>query len=80
MLHRTTRAGADDSATGETVTFNPEEATRIVIDPYPLGVESLRLSTPARRVPARKYADEGEYQVAFNAAPVETLTWTIHPA
>jgi hypothetical protein len=66
--------------TGETVTFIPKEATRIVIDPYPLGVDSLRLSTPARRVSARKYVDEGEYQVAFNAAPVETLTWTIHPA
>ena len=45
-----------------------------------LGVDSLRLTTRARRVPTRKYVDEGDFQAAFAAASVETLAWTIHPA
>jgi Protein of unknown function (DUF3891) len=65
--------------TGESVTLIPRSADEIALDPYPLGVDSLQLTTPARRVPARKYIDEPDFQAAFTAAPVETLAWTIHP-
>ncbi len=63
--------------TGEAITLIPKSASHIAIDPYPLGVDSLRLETPARRVAARKYESDAEFQEAFNAAPLERLTWTI---
>ena len=53
--------------------FSAERA----IEPYPLSVDSLLLATPARRIAARRYANDAELQTALRAAPTERLTWTI---
>jgi hypothetical protein len=63
--------------TGETITLIPHGPQQIAIDPYPLADDSLRLQTRTRRIAARKYTDEADYRAAFNAAPVEFLSWTI---
>jgi Protein of unknown function (DUF3891) len=63
--------------TGEAITLIPKDPPKVAIDPYPLAVEELHLETPVRRIRARKYADEADYRQAFNAAPVEKLSWLV---
>jgi len=65
---------------GETVTLSPKNPAQIAIEPYPLRVDSLLLETPARRLVARRYANDAELQTALLAAPTERLSWTISPA
>jgi hypothetical protein len=62
---------------GETVQLVPKNPVQIVIEPYPLCVDSLRLETPARRLAGRRYASDAELQAALRAAPIEVLGWTI---
>jgi hypothetical protein len=64
---------------GETVQLTPKDPTHIVVEPYPLCVDSLRLQTPARRLAGRRYASDAELQAALRAAPTEVLAWTIGP-
>lgn len=62
---------------GEAVKLIPRDPAQIVIEPYPLCVDSLRLETPVRRLAARRYANDAELQAALRAAPIEVLAWTI---
>jgi len=64
---------------GDAIQFEPIDSHRIVADPYPLSCDSLHLQTPARRVPARRYASDDEFQRTLRAAAVEQLGWTIAP-
>jgi hypothetical protein len=65
---------------GESITLIPKEAWHIAIDPYPLSVTAPRLQTFARRVAARRYENDDDFQAAFNATPFELLTWKIQRA
>jgi hypothetical protein len=65
---------------GEAVRFIPRHPARIVVESYPLRVDSLLLETPARRIAARRYANDADLQTALRIAPTERLTWTIGPA
>lgn len=65
---------------GETIRLLPRAAGMIGIDPYPLGVDSLVLMTPVRRLAARRYGSDAELQAALQTAPLETLAWTVGPA
>jgi hypothetical protein len=65
---------------GEAVNLIPRNPSHITIEPYPLSVDSLRLETPARRLTARPFPTDKEFQSALSAAPIETLAWTIRPA
>ncbi|MGE3316301.1 MAG: DUF3891 family protein [Planctomycetaceae bacterium] len=49
----------------------------IVGAPGPLSVDSLLLSTPARRIPARRYMSDDEYRRTLASAPVEQLQWEL---
>lgn len=62
---------------GLDVQFVPVAAERVVVTPFILSDHPLQLSVPARRVEARKYTDDTDFQSAFAAAPVEQLTWTL---
>jgi hypothetical protein len=64
---------------GEGVKFIPKNPSHIAIEPYPLRVNSLRLDVPARRLAARRYANDADLQTALHAASTERLTWTIGP-
>jgi hypothetical protein len=64
---------------GEAIRLIPQAAGFIAIDPYPLGVDSLLLKTPVRRLAARRYGSDAELQAALQTAPLETLAWTIRP-
>jgi hypothetical protein len=65
---------------GETVRLIPNNPAQIAVEPYPLCVDSLLLETPARRIAARRYANDAELQTALRAAPTERLSWMIGPA
>jgi hypothetical protein len=65
---------------GEAVRLIPQGSGLIAIDPYPLGVDSLVLEAPVRRLAARRYGSDAKLQVSLQTAPVETLAWTIRPA
>jgi Protein of unknown function (DUF3891) len=72
-----TRPETIAAPTGETATLIPKGPLEVAIDPYPLTVDALRLEAPARRIAARTYTDGADYRTAFNAAPIELLTWSI---
>jgi hypothetical protein len=65
---------------GESVRLIPQAPGLIAIDPYPLGVDSLVLKTPVRRLTARRYGSDAELQAALQTAPLESLAWTVRPA
>ena len=65
---------------GEAIRLIPQAAGLIAVDPYPLGVDSLVLKTPVRRLAARRYGSDAELQAALQTAPLETLAWTVRPA
>jgi hypothetical protein len=62
---------------GESIKLIPEDAWHVAIDPYPLGVNTPRLQTFARRVAARRYENDDDFLATFDAAPLELLAWTI---
>jgi hypothetical protein len=64
---------------GESVRLVPKRLLQIAIAPYPFGVTSLQVAAPTRRVVAREYENDAEFQAAFSAAPIELLTWSIRP-
>jgi uncharacterized protein DUF3891 len=65
--------------TGESIRLVPKRLLQIAIDPYPFGVTTLKVAAPARRIAARKYENDAEFQAAFSTAPIELLTWSIQP-
>lgn len=50
---------------------------RFVLDPYPFDEPSLQFQLPARHVQGKLFATSKEFQNAFHAAPVETLSVTV---
>jgi hypothetical protein len=65
---------------GEAIRLIPQASGLIAIDPYPLGVDSLVLETPVRRLAARRYGSDVELHAALQTAPLEALAWTVRPA
>ena len=55
----------------------PARAMRIGIEPYPLSVESLDLRVDARRIAARRYADDADLNAALEDATIVELVWAI---
>ena len=49
----------------------------ILIDPFPLSVDRLELSTVAKRIVSKKYDNDDELLAAIRKAPSEQLDWTI---
>ncbi|MBW3541246.1 MAG: DUF3891 family protein [Planctomycetes bacterium] len=49
---------------------------RILAEPHPLSVARLTLCVPARRIDARRYADDADLRQALAAAPLEHVRWT----
>lgn len=62
---------------GVPVTFTPENAQQITLDPYPLAVPQLALSVPARRIASRPYANDADLQETLQSASGETLCWAL---
>jgi hypothetical protein len=62
---------------GEQLTFRPRTPSQVIAEPYLLGVESLRLETTARRIAARPYASQAEFQSALSAAAGVHLSWSM---
>ncbi len=50
---------------------------KMLVEPYPLQVDSLKLSVSTRRVSATTYASDFEFHDALANAPEETLDWVI---
>lgn len=48
-----------------------------VLDPYPFAEPSLQFQFPARHVQGKLFATSKDFQDAFHAAPVETLSVTV---
>lgn len=61
----------------QSIRLVPEYPSEVRIDPWPLSVDHLDVSAPARRIPARRYADDADLHETLRAAPVETLRWTL---
>ena len=61
---------------GQSAQFIPYADGQIVIDPYVLTEQPLRLAVPARRIAARTYADNQDLQAALDASSIEELSWT----
>jgi hypothetical protein len=60
------------------VRFTPQpDGSTFVAEPFPLSVDELSLSVPARRIPAKIYESDANYRKALAAAPVEMLRWVI---
>ena len=55
----------------------PCRRDKIIVDPFPLGVDELELSVTARHVPARVYSNDEELQDAVRDAGLQELTWVI---
>ncbi len=58
----------------------PDGERSAALDPYPFAGGPLTVSAPARRIPARRYADAEDLAHTLAATPPETLTFTFHPA
>jgi hypothetical protein len=50
---------------------------RVAMEPYPLNDDTQELSVEARRIPARRYADEADLQATWNDAPHVMLVWAL---
>ena len=57
--------------------LTPLSSHEIAADPFPLSVDRLELTVPARRIPIRRNADDAELHAALQNAPTERLSWTI---
>jgi hypothetical protein len=54
-----------------------QAARPITIEPYPLCVERMWIKAPARRIPARPYADDSDLRTALSRATPEQLIWLV---
>ena len=52
---------------------------RLRVSPWPFDVRQIEFAIPAKRVPAKKYADEAELRDVYRAAPVEVLNAVVMP-
>jgi hypothetical protein len=52
---------------------------RMTVDPWPFGAARLEFDVPCRRVPARRYDGEAEFQDVFNNAPADGLHVRLDP-
>ena len=57
--------------------LTPLSSHEIAADPFPLSVDRLELTVPARRIPIRRNADDAELHAALQNAPTERVSWTI---
>jgi Protein of unknown function (DUF3891) len=71
---------------GETVDLVPrslreagQSCLQVGIRPYPLCVESLDVSVPARRIAARRYVNDADLHRALAEARLEKVAWKIGP-
>jgi uncharacterized protein DUF3891 len=55
----------------------PVGTRHFVLDPYPFAEPSLTFRFPARQVKGKLFSSHQEFQGAFHAAPVETLSVTV---
>ena len=62
-----------------TLTAGWLDGERVEVSPYPFGVPELRLTVPARCIPAREYAGAADLQMAWAAAEAVTLSVTVVP-
>ena len=60
---------------GQESRFTPYAERRIVIEPYVLTEQPLKLSVPIRRIAAGAYSNNEDLQTSLSAAPVEELSW-----
>jgi hypothetical protein len=49
----------------------------VVLDPWPFGISEIDVEVPYRRIPAKRYADNAEFQAVYFSATVERFTATI---
>jgi hypothetical protein len=47
------------------------------VEPYPFRRDPLEISILARRIPKRRYADDGEFQKTLTQAPFFALKFTL---
>lgn len=64
----------------QAVRLEPQTPSRIVVTPYPLSVAHLELAVEARRIPARRYADDNDLHAALRDAPTVRLNWLLSPS
>lgn len=59
--------------------MNRDGIGRLRVSPWPFDVRQIEFAIPAKRVPARKYADDAELRGFYAAATVETLNAVVMP-
>jgi len=69
-----------DCPANHSVCFTPVEPNCVIVEPFPLSVDSLELSVPAKRIPARVYADDRELAGELTGRRVEQISWTLVPS
>jgi hypothetical protein len=57
--------------------LQPEENGTVTLEPYPFRRDPLEISILARRIPKRRYADDGEFQKTLAQAPFFALKFTL---
>jgi hypothetical protein len=51
----------------------------VTVDPWPFDQPQIDASVPFCRVPARPFSDVEEFRAKYTAAPLETLSFAVHP-
>ena len=64
---------------GNEVDWNlqPEGNNAVALEPYPFRRDPLEVSILARRIPRRRYSDEGDFQKLLGQAPYFALKYTL---
>src|SRR2546429_2355984 len=64
---------------GNEVDWNlqPEGNNAVALEPYPFRRDPLEVSILARRIPRRRYSDEGEFQKLLGQAPYFAQKYTL---
>jgi len=57
--------------------LEPQENGTVTVEPYPFRRDPLEISILARRIPKRRYADDGEFQKTLAQAPFFGLKFTL---
>jgi hypothetical protein len=57
--------------------LQPEENGTVTLEPYPFRRDPLEISILARRIPKRRYVDDGEFQKTLAQAPFFGLKFTL---
>jgi len=72
---------AEVPARGRTrdIAVRPTGERSASLDPYPFAGGPVELAVPARRIPALPYTAPEALRAALGAAPVERLTFALHP-